>query len=132
MGGNALKNCTTRRYQADEYHRLEDEVRKKWREHFLTEAHPITAYKTKESFGDMDLIVVSETLPPMWTELVKEVFQPQESVKNGNVFSFEYKQFQIDLIATPLKELVSSTQYFAFNDLGNLIGRVAHSMGLNC
>lgn len=130
MGGNALKNCTTRRYQAEEYFVLEDEVRKKFQDHFRTNAYPILAYRNKESFGDMDILVQAEHLPPRWVESVVALFDSKEHHKNGNVLSFEYKEFQIDLIVTPEEELVSSAQYFAYNDLGNLIGRVAHSMGL--
>ena len=130
MGGNAIKTVPIRRYQAEEYFALENEVRKKFQDHFHTNAYPILAYRNKESFGDMDILVQAEHLPPRWVETVVALFDSKEHHKNGNVLSFEYKEFQIDLIVTPLVELVSSAQYFAYNDLGNLIGRVAHSMGL--
>lgn len=130
MGGNALKNCTTRRYLADEYYQLEHEVRCMWKERFDTSIWPILAYRSKESFGDMDVLVVSENLPPMWVESAVELFGSKEHHMNGGVLSLEYKEFQIDFITTKLDDLVSSSQYFAYNDLGNLLGRVAHSMGL--
>lgn len=130
MGGNAIKTVPIRRYQAEEYFALENEVRKKFQDHFHTNAYSILAYRNKESFGDMDILVQAEHLTPRWVESVVALFDSKEHHKNGNVLSFEYKEFQIDLIVTPLTELVSSAQYFAYNDLGNLIGRVAHSMGL--
>jgi hypothetical protein len=129
MGGNALKNCATRRYQAEEYHHLSFEVAYDLMNRGLT-CTRIPSYFSKESHGDLDMLVKSSTLPPNWTEKIVEWFAPKEYVKNGNVLSFEYKEFQVDLIATPDNEWLSSFQYFAFNDLGNLIGRVAHSRGL--
>lgn len=130
MGGRALKNCTTRRYQAEEYFKLVDEVSQKFAAHFGRNIWPIAAYKSKESFGDMDVLIESEGLPPDWVQQTVKLFGSKEYVKNGNVLSLEYKEFQIDFIVTPLRELDPSLSYFAFNDLGNLIGRVAHAMGL--
>lgn len=131
MGGNCLKNCTTRRYMAEEYHTLEKEVTGKLMavlpHSFVV---PIKAYNSKESFGDMDLLISSDRLPQTFVQVIHDVFSPKELIKNGNVISFEYKEFQIDAIITPCKEMRSSIFYFAYNDLGNLVGRVAHSMGL--
>jgi hypothetical protein len=132
MGGAALKNCTTRRYQAEEYHQLEQEVLDIISNNFpFDSVSTIKAYTLKESFGDMDVLACTDKYDPCNIEdkLIR-LFNTKEVVKNGNVVSFEYKQFQIDLILTRPADYVSSQQYFAYNDLGNLIGRVAHSMGL--
>lgn len=131
MGGNALKNCTTRRYSRDEYFDLEAQVLSKLKIIFPeSQPHAIKAYKSKESFGDMDVLIDSELLPSDWVDSVCYSFYPKEHVKNGNVLSFEYKEFQTDLIVTDPSEMQSSMNYFAYNDLGNLLGRIAHSMGL--
>lgn len=131
MGGNALKSCNTRRYLADEYFTLETEVISKLKRLFPeSQPHAIKAYRMKESFGDMDVLIDSEALPSNWVQIVTVMFSPKEFIKNGNVLSFEYKEFQIDLIVTDPSEMQSSMSYFAYNDLGNLLGRVAHSMGL--
>lgn len=131
MGGNALKTCITRRYNADEYYAIEDDVVCKLHNLFPTsDISPIKAYAKKESFGDLDVLIVSDKLPVDWVDMVVNKFDTKESVKNGNVLSFEYRQFQVDLIVTPSEEFQSSVSYFAYNDLGNLLGRVAHSMGL--
>ena len=128
MGGNALKNCTTRRYQVEEYFKLLEEVSQKFAEHFGKNIWPLAAYRSKESFGDMDILIESEGLPSDWVQQLVKLFGSKEYVKNGNVLSLEYKEFQLDFIVTPRENLYSSIFYFAFNDLGNLIGRVAHSM----
>lgn len=131
MGGNALKNCTTRRFQAEEYYTLEHEVLEMLSDVFIiSRIKPILAYRYKESMGDMDVLVESDCIPNNWMDLLKKKFQPKETLKNGNVFSFEYKECQIDLVLTKKEEFESSYQYFNYNDLGNLCGRVAHSMGL--
>jgi hypothetical protein len=131
MGGNALKNCKTRRYNAAEYYQLRDAVLCDLDAIFLDSmCDDIPAYRSKESFGDMDILLESDTLPHNWQERVICCFQPKEYVKNGNCFSFEYEEFQIDLIVTPSGEYETSYNYFAWNDLGNLLGRIAHKMGL--
>jgi hypothetical protein len=55
-------------------------------------------------------------------------------VKNGPVVSyalnlFDDVIFQVDLINVDCKHLESAASYFAFNDLGNLLGRIFHRAG---
>ena len=65
MGGNALKNTETRRYERDEYFALVETVLARlrslpsFRERRMA---AIPAYGTKESFGDMDVLVASDGL----------------------------------------------------------------------
>lgn len=133
MGGNALKNCVTRRYEADEYHSLEREVYSKLIDCFPDSVfNTIKAYNNKSSFGDMDILICHGD-GTIGTEIISQIekyFNPKEILTNHNVLSFEYKEFQIDLINCKAQEYHSSFQYFSYNDLGNLVGRLAHSMGL--
>lgn len=129
MGGNALKEVTTRRYLKDEYFLLVSEVLNKLRTEFPNnQVFVIRAYRSKDSFGDMDLLFES-TGSVDWREVLTRLFDSKQIVKNGTVWSFEYKEFQIDLIMTPTSELYASEVYFSYNDLGNLMGRIAHKMG---
>lgn len=131
MGGNALKNTTTRRYEAKEYHELEREVVSDLSELFpFCKILPIKAYKNKESFGDMDILIDSKFIPSDYQEQIRKLYDCREMVKNGNCLSFSYKELQIDLIVTHPSEFYTSYNYFAYNDLGNLLGRISHSMGL--
>lgn len=136
MGGSALKNTVTRRYEAAEYYALEKRVTDILRSMFPnTRLEGIKAYRSKESFGDMDIVIESDNLPsawPDWQEQIIDMFslRPEEWFKNGNCFSFAYRQLQVDLIVTPSSEYETSLNYFAYNDLGNLAGRLAHQMGL--
>ena len=129
MGGNALKNTKTRRYQADEYKRAFTKLFDR-----LTGVceyvQLVPAYRGKESFGDTDLVVVMNYNETDVVAAVKRLFNPNEVVKNGNVVSFDYNELQVDLLVQPDVETAEfASRYFAYNDLGNFIGRTAHRLG---
>jgi hypothetical protein len=77
----------------------------------------------------MDVLFESDELKEDLKQYIVRTFNPKELVKNGAVNSFEYKEFQIDLICVPRKNFQTSVDYFAWNDLGNLMGRVSHKLG---
>lgn len=130
MGGNALA-ATCRRHNKEEYYAKEEEILFALKGLFPhSRAYPIKAYRSKDSFGDCDVLLESFDLPSNWIEMLAEVFDSKQVIKNGNVCSFEYYELQVDIIVTKPEDFNSSAQYFDYNDLGNLIGRVAHSMGL--
>ena len=126
-----MKNTETRRYQAEEYHKLAQEVLEIIEQLFpFSRCSVIRSYKNKESFGDMDILLCSKNLPSNWTQEIKDYFKPNESVKNGNCLSFDYKQLQIDVIVTKQEEFETSSNYYSYNDLGNIMGRISNSLGL--
>jgi hypothetical protein len=128
MGGLALKNTFTRRYQRDEYDALEQEVfaiLSKTFKRFDTPRY----FESKESFGDMDVIVSMEGFNGNVREYITETFKPNEIFHNGNSYSFDFKELQIDFITVAPENYDSNYHYFAFNDLGNFIGRIAQSLG---
>lgn len=131
MGGNALKSCT-RRYQAEEYYRLSKTLGEYLAETLGVTSTTIPAYKNKESFGDIDQLVASDDLPPNWKQILIDDLglMAGEYVSNGNVFSIKFEEIQADLIRTPESECLASLFYFGYNDLGNLMGRIAHSKGV--
>lgn len=129
MGGLALKNTFTRRYQRDEYDLLEQEVFAILSETFKEYFTP-RFFASKESFGDMDLIVSMEGFNQNVRTYIEETFEPNEIFHNGNAYSFDYKELQIDFITVSPEDIESNYHYLAFNDLGNFIGRIAESMGL--
>lgn len=131
MGGNALKSCVTRRYAAEEYFKMCNLTGNTFNQIFPDCRFAIIpAYKSKESFGDMDILISSTELPSNWVEIIKETFCPRQMVKNGNVLSFEHRQLQTDVIVCSEEEFDASLSYYSYNDLGNLCGRIAHSLGL--
>ena len=128
MGGLALKNTFTRRYQRDEYDALEKEVFAILGKTFKEFDTPRFFY-SKESFGDMDVIVSMEGFNGNVRTYIEETFKPNEIFHNGNSYSFDYKELQIDFITVSKEDYSSNYHYFAFNDLGNFIGRIAQSVG---
>lgn len=133
MGGHALKNTTTRRYAKQEYEDIKQHIIQALSSHpnFVgRRVEAIEAYRAKDSFGDLDLLVESDGLPHTVWFAIQELFSPQDFVRNGTVTSFDVKEFQVDLLMTPSSIYDMSAAYFAYNDLGNLLGRVAYKMGL--
>lgn len=135
MGGNALKNTNTRRYQKDEYFALFPELvdGHLFPIQSVLEMYLIEAYRDKESFGDMDIIYstfddVSLDIDDIKTSMYPEC--PNEIIKNGDVISFDYKELQIDMIHSKKETIQYVRNYMKANDLGNLIGRIAKKFGL--
>lgn len=130
MGGQALKNTITRRYAQQEYMQLRDEVLDILKQDFpARKIAAIQAYRTKQSFGDLDILFETPKSDMNLLDYIKQTFKPNEFYKNSHVISFDYKQFQIDLIGSPSEDFDISYHYFAWNDLGNIIGRLYHKMG---
>ena len=131
MGGNALKNTITRRYQKDEYHEIIIDIQQKLTKIFPhSKCEGIKSYRMKNDHGDADFLLESDFLPSNYCAMLLQEFSPNEWVKNGNCISLEYKEFQVDIILTPSDEFNTSVNYFAWNDLGNLCGRIFHSIGM--
>ena len=129
MGGNALKEVITRRYQREEYLKLENIVINKIRK-ALPESRcdVVKAYRTKPSFGDIDIVIEDFNSK----EKIESFFNSwgvKEVCKNGNVWSIHHEDFQVDLIFSKTKYYNSILDYFAYNDIGNLLGRIARRYG---
>ena len=84
-------------------------------------------YSSKESFGDIDIIVV-ENVNINVHDYITQTFKPNEIFHNGNCWSFDYKEVQVDFITVKSEHFDSNYHYLAFNDLGNFIGALAHSI----
>ena len=138
MGGNALKHATIR-------------LEKKYYEHvaqgtsdLLKQTFPkakvavIPSYGEKESFGDLDILISGVHIDKL-LEFAEKPLQTPEWHKNGGVLSFgldltallkKHAIFQVDFITVPEEDFDFALNYFAYNDLGNLIGQTAHGIGL--
>ena len=128
MGGNALKNVKTRRYQREEYLQLKQRILNTIQEHVKQVDVP-KEFPNKESFGDLDVMIVSPENVSC-KQLIIDLFQPIEIVENGDVFSFDVDEFQIDFILVPETYFRNATVYFSYSDLGGLIGNICHKIGL--
>lgn len=129
MGGNALKNSVTRRYNKDEYLVLSQEIittLNKSEDIYKTKIP--YSYRNKETFGDLDILLSFKHNLDL-RNFIKSNFETKEVVSNGDCLSFEYKEFQVDLIKEN-EYFDTHLEYLNWNDLGNIIGRVAHKFGL--
>lgn len=80
---------------------------------------------TKRDFGDVDLLVAGRTCP----------FDPQHHlgssmmVRNGNVLSFEFEGYQIDLLQS--EDITDMHRFFSdYGDMGMLLGIMLSRYGL--
>jgi hypothetical protein len=130
MGGKALKNVVTRRYLKDEYFNIKNILEQEISNCTKAKVSVVEAYRSKESFGDMDIVV---EIIGNRNDTVKKIFDKipyTEKVHNGNVVSFNYNDLQVDLILTPSDEFEFAKVFFAYNDLGLILGRMAKGIGL--
>lgn len=131
MGGNALKNTETRRYALDEYKRIASVVEIKMLSFAnVPTCHVIRSIHNKETFGDLDVLYSTWSETPLRREQIHDMFRPNEIVKNGDVMSFNVEQLQVDAIHVPSSSYYYAANYFAWNDLGNLCGKLFHKFGL--
>lgn len=129
MGGNALKNTYTRRYDREEFDKLSHELIGMLEKDFKRVAMPLF-YKNKPSFGDADILISMEGCNYNMRDYITAHFKPNEIFHNGNCWSFDYKELQIDLITVSGEDFDSNYNYLSYNDLGNYIGKLAHGFGL--
>ena len=136
MGGNALKKLgiDTKRIPRAQYCELEAEVREILERYFehVDVPHQLPS---KPDFGDVDFVVCApkaqRTYEHIRTALCQE-FGSKASVVNGNVISFEYKDFQCDLIHFPThSQQQACVAFFSWPDLGNILGVIARSLGFS-
>lgn len=129
MGGRALKNTITRRYERAEFDTISVELMDTLRSDFKRVAMPLF-YKNKPSFGDADIILSMEGFNGNMRDYITDKFGPNEIFHNGNCWSFDYKELQVDLITVSAEDFDTNEMYLSYNDLGNYIGKIAHGFGL--
>ena len=128
MGGKALKSIVTRRCSRTEFDQIRSELIPVFKEYFDRVDVPLF-YNSKESFGDIDILVQVEGHENI-RDIITDRFNPTEIFHNGNCYSFDYKLFQVDLITTSKEHFGTLCNYLCFNDLNNLVGKLARPLGL--
>lgn len=142
MGGLAFKNLRDKiiRLDAPEFNKFQLKILNKLRN--LHKDIPraiyseIISYNNKASFGDLDILYseyFDDSVLPSPQEF-KACLGAIDMVRNGPVTSYavpvdKSRLFQVDLIRVGFDEFNSAFSYFAYNDLGNLLGRVFHRAG---
>jgi hypothetical protein len=139
MGGNAFPNHNTCRLNADDFRSFTCEtIDKLNRALFNNETRfiDILSYSDKPSHGDLDILYcpVDGNVDTASPDQIGQVLGAVATKRNGTVTSYAVPLgdsfFQIDLIRCPNTEVFKSSYcYFAYNDLGNLLGRIFHYAG---
>ena len=148
MGGNLLKtwNLPEKRIPTSEYNQIKDELCNKFRgdgkcnrpvpSPFVKVAPSI---RDKETHGDLDIIIGRFTdadIHMLWKgesdfgKYLENEFG-YKPFKNSNVYSFPYQGFQVDVTFHPMNDFYMAVDYSSWGDLGNIMGRVFHKMGLH-
>ena len=128
MGGNAMQSYGVERLSKDQY----DEVLSALTITLPYKTAAIPSYRAKDSFGDCDLLTTA-TDEAFENSLSKD-FALLGKKRNGSVTSYALKYgsfppFQFDLIKAREDSFKFHYNYLSYNDLGNLIGRVAAAFG---
>lgn len=132
MGGHALKTVNTQRINNDDYQRIKKEIYDKF--HSKVSIYFLNEIPGKETHGDLDLLYVN---PDHFNirELILQIMNPKEIVKNGPVLSFSYllnedenMYFQIDFIH--VHDIDSALFYFSYSDFGQILGKILKYYGL--
>ena len=133
MGGHALKKVEASRIDINTYSNVKLDLKEKFGKMLCLEF--LIDVPNKTDFGDIDVLYLVNYQIDI-CQLVKQLYNPIDIVKNGNVCSFSYqlilnnekKYFQVDLIAC--EDLEMSRFYFSYGDLGGILGRIAQHIGL--
>lgn len=113
--------------------------------HIVDAPHEVKAYRQKETFGDLDLLVDGELFTFVSYEEVMELLRVEFNHTGPLPYKTKDKKdmvmsiglpsdedevyFQLDLIASERAYYNFQSSYLNWNDLGNLVGVVASSNG---
>lgn len=148
MGGNATKHLGTERISKENYILAYSEIKILFKEYLEKKGlydekfGDIPYFESKQDFGDMDFL---STIP---INIFDEFINGENVKRNGikviekinagggvNCFAIEFNKnnknfkFQFDYIYANPKYYDFMKNYFSYNDLGNLVGRVASAYG---
>lgn len=137
MGGNAFPELELTRLNAADYSAVKYSVLERLiLSNNQCSFFDIVSYRNKTDHGDLDIIwsTKSKYVQPPDPAVHAQVLNAVDVKRNGPVTSLaipvlDNKLFQVDLIWTKPHLMEMAGAYFAYNDLGNLLGRIYKWMG---
>lgn len=135
MGGSVFKSSLgieSKRIDRSQYAELSIKVIEVLDKYFQF-THIIQAYKNKETFGDIDVLVSKPKINVsqlFLKEELKEELIASAVSQNSEIVSYLIDGFQLDVIICPPEEYYTSIRYFDYDPAGNLSGKLAHRFGL--
>lgn len=140
MGGKALK-IETERKTTDEFNKIASVIIPIIENKLGIDTFIAKCYHNKETHGDMDILIkITHEFHNKSINLVnwiKDTFNPIDINNNNGVVSFDYDNFQIDII--PMRESIweIAKTWYSYDPFSNIAGKTAHkkmlkygSMGL--
>lgn len=137
MGGRALLQygIETERKTTEEFRIIGSQIKTKVILDLGAEATVVKCYRSKETHGDLDLLIkVDRALHERGINLkeyVKDTFKPNAINNNNGVISFDYHNFQVDLIPMKESNWEIAQVYFSYDPLGNAMGKTFHKLNLS-
>lgn len=134
MGGKALNKygVYTERKNTDEFLRIGEEVKLAVESRYPVNTEIVTCYHTKPNHGDLDLLIRMDVgIEIDWRKGIQSMFNPKAIHNNGGVYSFDYKNFQIDFIPVNAVKWETALVYYSYDPLGNIMGKTFHKFGLS-
>jgi len=126
MGGNAFQE--SKRFDLSTKIYLQNLIDSKLKS--ICEYHFISELKEKYDFGDLDVLVDLKYKDYVKNTLFKDY--PRIEFKTRNIVNILINNsYQIDLIFIDKSYLNIAQFYFSYNDLNNLVGKVAHTLDLS-
>jgi hypothetical protein len=121
MGGHALKTTNQERLERKDYLIIEKEVIKKIE--IILDCYYIPRYfDDKETFGDLDILYDSDD-DEIYLKIVA-LLESKECVKNDNIFSCEYKLFQVDFIKTDPVHIECNKCFLDYGSFGEITSKM--------
>ncbi len=124
MGGSLLSG---KRINNEELQRLTSQLHELLIDVGVAKLHFVQSVREKVDHGDIDVLVDVDGFSVVVEWLTHSNIQHS---RNGDVMSFLFKDVQIDVIKGKTESFEYHCMYLNNNDFGNLLGRIAHKLGL--
>jgi hypothetical protein len=128
MGGNTLRliGIETERKTTKELHKIFNELKYYFSDYdiFMTKC-----YKEKPTHGDLDILLKTNNIKEI-KNLISNDINPKGIYVNDTVITFDYNNFQIDIICINPNDWIMSKVYYSYDPMGNLMGKIANYLGL--
>lgn len=134
MGGKALNKygVHTDRKNTKEFNELGNIIRERIELYYPVNCSIVKCYHNKTDHGDLDLLIKFDNgININWKDAIEKHFAPKAINANGNVYSFDFKNFQIDIIPVNESKWEIANVYYSYDPLGNIMGKTFHKFGLS-
>lgn len=129
MGGNALKilGIETERKSTRDLFKIFNKLKGFFNDYIIT----ITKfYRNKKDHGDLDILIKTKDI-----ENIKNIIQdniiPNGIITNDNVISFDYDNFQIDIICIDPKIWNTAIVFYSYDPVAGFLGKITKGFGLH-